>query len=129
MSEFNKDATVEKLIILYIFDKMEIPLQESTVLELCASRDRGYVPYMEVKLLLHELLDAGFVYEFSKANNITYAITADGRACINHFYIKIPSSIREEIANNVKQNRINYRKKQEYIADYFKNKDGTYSVI
>ena len=58
-----------------------------------------------------------------------FAITSDGRECLKHFYTQIPLSLREEITENVKENRLNYRKKQDYISDYFKNSDGTYTVL
>ena len=44
------------------------------------------------------------------------------------FFIQIPSSIRENISRFVKANSLKYRKKQEFIADYYMNKDGTYTV-
>ena len=44
------------------------------------------------------------------------------------FYVQIPSSLREEISIFVKKNRNKYRKRQERVADYFMNKDGTYTV-
>lgn len=45
-----------------------------------------------------------------------------------HFFIRIPSSIREDITNFTKENRLRYRKKQEYFSDYRKNPDGSYTV-
>jgi hypothetical protein len=39
------------------------------------------------------------------------------------------ASLREEITVFIKQNKLKYRKKQERTADYFKNKDGTYTVF
>ena len=31
------DATLNKLIILFVFDKMEVPLSENTSLDMCCS--------------------------------------------------------------------------------------------
>ena len=64
-----------------------------------------------------------------KKNNRTYTITNDGRSCLSYFFIKIPASLRDEITSFVKENRIAFRRKQEYFADYFKNDDGTYTVL
>ena len=58
-----------------------------------------------------------------------YAITADGRECLSHFYTNIPNSVRESIIEDIKQNRFNYRKKQDYTSDYFRNHDQSYTVV
>ena len=54
--------------------------------------------------------------------------TPDGRICLANFFINIPASTRESISLFVKNNRAKYRRKQECVADYFMNKDGTYTV-
>ena len=42
--------------------------------------------------------------------------------------MKIPSSLRSEISAYIKKNRQSFKRKQEYFRDYYKNKDGTYTV-
>jgi len=58
-----------------------------------------------------------------------YTITSDGRESLNNFYINIPKSIREEISTYVKKNSSKLRTRQICKADYFRNKDGTYTVF
>ena len=41
---------------------------------------------------------------------------------------RIPSTLRSEITEYVKENRMAYRRKQEYYRNYYKNNDGTYTV-
>ena len=121
------DPTTQKLTILYIFDQMETPLREDTLLEIC--NVNKWVPYMEAKQAIIDLLASQFIINTSKSNNATYAITSDGSACLIHFPNKIPLSVREDIKDKISKNRLNYRKRQEYPSDYFKNSDGTYTVI
>jgi hypothetical protein len=125
-----QDSTLNKLILLFVFEKMEIPVSEETLVELCSS-DNEWIPnYLECKETLLQLLDAGFVYA-TNTNAQTgplYTITPDGRVCLAHFFIRIPSSIREDITEFTKENRVRYRKKQEYLSDYKKNPDGSYTV-
>ena len=125
-----QDSTLNKLILLFVFEKMEIPVSEETLVELCSS-DNEWIPnYLECKETLVGLLDAGFVYA-TTTNAQTgplYTITPDGRVCLAHFFIRIPSSIREDITEFTKENRVRYRKKQEYLSDYKKNPDGSYTV-
>lgn len=117
-----------KLILLFIFDKMDIPMQESIVVDMAAENE--WLTYMECKENFCELLKTNFIANVAAKSNIPrYAITSDGRECLLHFYTEIPESLRDKIKENVKDNRLKYRKKQDYFSDYFKNNDGTYTVV
>ena len=58
-----------------------------------------------------------------------YKITPEGRECLKCFYYKIPLSVREEIAAYIKENIISFRKQQDYVSDYYRNEDGSYTVL
>ena len=130
MSGFTLDSTQNKLLLLFVFDKMEIPLTEESLSDLCCNSNT-WLNYMDFKLALEQLIEANFVHRANKSslNTPLYSITAEGRVCLAHFFVKLPSSLREVISNCVKINRLNYRRKQEYFSDYFKNADGTYDVV
>ena len=128
MVQVQGDSAVNKLILLFVFDKMEAPLSEDITLEICCSSN-DWINYMDCKPLLSQLLEAGFLYEVSVSGKPLYTITTDGRTCLAQFFSKIPTSTRERISQFVKQNRLRYRKKQECSSDYFMNRDGTYTVM
>ena len=48
---------------------------------------------------------------------------------MKNFYARIPSSVRQIIADDIKKKRIEYRRRQDYIATYEKCPDGSYDVI
>ena len=121
------DPSDNKLILLFVFDKMEVPLYETTLLDMCCSAN-NWIAYMDCQPVLHQLLDDGFLSDVTTTDEPMYAITPDGRACLANFFFKISSSIRENISQFIKQNRTKYRRKQECVADYYMNKDGTYTV-
>lgn len=121
------DSFINKLILLFVFDKMECPINENTVIDICCSSNT-WLSYMDCKPMLNKMIEDGFIYNLSSANDPVYQITPDGRYCLAEFYVKIPVSLREEINAFVKQNRSHYRKKQECSADYYMNKDSTYTV-
>ncbi len=123
------DTFLNKLILLFVFDKMEIPMSSDTIEEICWQQN-DWISFMDCKTTLSNLLDAKFIYEIPPTNNTKafYSITPKGRVCLADFYTNIPKSLRENIANYVRLNRLNYRRKQEYIADYYRNADGTYTV-
>lgn len=122
------NATLNKLILLFVFDKMEIPLTENTIIEMCCSRNT-WISYMECKQAVAQLIEAGFIYCPGNNNKESYyTITPDGRICLAHFFIRIPTSLRGEITDYIRENRMNFRRKQEYFRDYYKNADGSYTV-
>lgn len=123
------NAKISKLVILFVFDKMEIPLTEDTIIDMCCSQN-SWISYMLCKEILADLVDSGFiVINNSKSGERYYTITTEGRMCLNYFFINIPASMREEISNYVKNNRLNFRRKQEYFRDYSRNDDGSYTVL
>ncbi len=121
------DSSVNKLILLFVFDKMEVPLSENTVLDMCCSSN-NWLAYMDCQPILSQLLENDWIYNINQEGEALYTITPNGRACLANFFIRIPTSIRQEISIFVKNNRSKYRRKQECVADYYMNKDGTYTV-
>lgn len=130
-SLFVPDQTANKLILLYMLDKMEIPLTENSILEICTSKN-NWLTYMECKDILWQLVKTKFVW-FKEDENAPaegkYSITSEGRDCLGHFYGKIPPSIRETISDFCKKNRISFKRAQEYVPNFHKNSDGTHTVV
>jgi len=125
-SQQTLDSKVQKLIILFVFDKMSIPMNETTLLDICTS-DNNWLTYMECKQYLMELIESNLLYNVPKGELIN--ITQDGINCLSLFFTRIPSSIRDDILNYTRENRMRFKKRQSYFCDYSKNADGTYTVI
>ncbi len=121
------DSSLNKLILLFVFDKMEVPLSETTVLDMCCSSN-NWLAYMDCQPILNQLLECGWIFNISTDEDPLYTITPDGRICLANFFIKIPASTREAISLFIKTNGAKYRRRQECVADYYMNKDGTYTV-
>ena len=75
-------VALNKLILLYVFDTMDVPLQENVLLDM--TMDNDWIPYMDCKEALGALLRSGFVANMSaRANTPRYTITSDGRECLD----------------------------------------------
>lgn len=120
------DSVVNKLIVLFFMDKMDVPMTESIIMEACYYKNT-WLEYMDCVQSLNLLIEAGFIYKTVRDNTTYYLITSDGRACLSLFYSRIPASIRSEITDFVKENRAMYRRKQEYSTSYRLNPDKTYT--
>ena len=123
------ETSVNKLILLVVFDKMESALSERTIVDMCTTGN-NWLNYMDCKELLPRLLDDGFICRItSPVEETLYTITSDGRESLNNFYINIPKSIRDEISAFIKKNSGKLRNRQECKSDYYQNVDGTYTVF
>ena len=123
------ETSVNKLIVLFVFDKMESALSERTIVDMCTAGN-NWLNYMDCRELLPKLLDDGFICRLpSSDEEPLYSITSDGRESLKNFYITIPKSIREEISAFVKKNSGKLRNRQECKSDYYLNTDGTYTVF
>ena len=123
------ETSVNKLIVLFVFDKMESALSERTIVEICVAGN-NWLNYMDCMELIPKLLDDGFICRISEDDEEPlYTITTDGRESLNNFYINIPKSIREEISTFIKKNSGRLRNRQECKSDYYLNTDGTYTVF
>lgn len=127
---------VNKLIVLFFMDKMDVPLTDEILAEVCTLQN-SWLEYMDFVNIIHILVDSGFVYKKivyhdddskkKQDGTIYYSITPDGRACLSYFYTRIPASLRAEITEFVKDNRAVYRRKQEYPHQYHLQPDKTYT--
>ncbi len=128
------DETVKKLILLFVLDRMEIPLTEESIVDICTNRNE-WLTYMDCQDALAKLLVSNLICKLTSADvevdpkDIRYTITLDGRNCLAHFYNRIRQHTREDIAEYAKQNRMVFKRKQEYVYEYFKNNDGTHTLV
>ena len=122
------ETSVNKLIILFVFDKMEGTISERTLVDMCSSSN-NWMGYMDCVNVIHKLIDDNFIYIVNEDEDTLYTITPDGRETLANFYISIPKSVREEISQFVKKHSAKYRNRQDCRSDYFQNMDGTFTVV
>lgn len=121
------DLTVDKLIVLYVADMVSVPLTNETITEICSNNN--WVSFMICKQCIADLIDARFLVNVSKGTSPIYSISSDGRECLSCLYHKIPLSTRDAIKAHIQDNISTYKRKQEYIANYNKNADSSYTVV
>ena len=124
-----QESTVKKLIVLYILERIEIPLTEQSIIDICYGKNNWIDNYMECKEIIYNLVDAGFIYKTNgHSEEDRYTITYTGRNCLSHFYQRISQELRENIAEFVKDNKTAFKRSQEYVSTIDKNSDGSYTV-
>lgn len=122
------DAVTNKLIILFVMDKMEMPLTENSIIELCSVKN-NWVNYMDCLDLLYQLSESKLIYKIEcKEGEMRYTLTVEGRDCLSYFYKRVPNTLRDEITQYCKANRLSIKQSQEYYANYTDADDGSYLV-
>lgn len=125
--EFVPDTITKKLILLFLMEKMEIPLTENSIMDICTNRK--WLTYMDCKEVLIQLLKTKLIYNPQIHNNEPcYQLTYEGTSCVSLFFHKIPASIRDEISSYAKLNIQHIKRRQEYVSSYDKMADGSYMV-
>ena len=109
-------------------DKMEMPLTENSIIEIC-SVTNSWINYMDCIDLLYQLSESKLIYKTAcKEGEMRYTLTFEGRDCLSYFYRRIPSALRDEITQYCKSNRLSIKQSQEYYANYTDADDGSYLV-
>lgn len=117
-----------KLLLLFIFEKMDTPLSENTLVDMVTTNK--WLDLFECKEAFISLVNSNFIVNASKRVTFPrYTLTSDGRECLKNFFHILPTSLRESISDHILANKRAYRRSQDYISDYFKNTDGTYTVV
>lgn len=117
-----------KLIILFVMEKMEMPLTENSIIEICSVKN-VWINYMECIDLLYQLSESKLIYKTEcKEGEMRYNLTFEGRDCLSYFYKRIPIALRDEIVEFSKLNRLSIKQSQEYYANYTDSDDGSYIV-
>ena len=124
----NENLFNNKLIILTIFDAINIPLEQSNLLEIV--HENGWISLVDFADAFNSLKSTGLIAGIkSKARSERYTITQDGRNCLVSWNTSLPLTQREQIMSVIDKNIIDYRKSQEFVSNYQRNLDGTYSVL
>ena len=69
-----------KLIILYLIEKIEIPLSNSEICQFAL--EKNLMDYFSVQQYLSEMVESGLLEVTTENNSTRYTITADGEETI-----------------------------------------------
>lgn len=126
----HEESVNNKLLVLFILEKLEMPINEELVLQMCAV-DNNWIPYFYCKQVIDELTNSHFITrkkDENNPNNYLLIINEGGRVCLSNFFNDIPCSVRDDVTDYLHNNKMNYRKKQEFNSKYARQEDGSYKV-
>lgn len=121
-----EQLTLYKLMILYLIEKVDVPLSNSQISEFIL--DKGYTNYFTVQMAFHELEEENMLRVKQIRNMSHYALSDEGSEAIEMFEYQIPNSIKEDIAQFLKEKEYELRKEASVTADFYPSKGDEYTV-
>ncbi len=115
-----------KLLLLYIFCKVNMPISNSSITQIVL--ENNLINYFSLQQFLSELIDSGLINDIKRNNQHMLSITPKGKDALEFFNSRIPEKKMEIIDNYLKKNMVGIKNDDEVSADYEQNLD-KYTVV
>jgi ABC-type long-subunit fatty acid transport system fused permease/ATPase subunit len=110
-----------KLILLYLIDKMDLPLSRSQITDFV--REGEYMDYYTLQQTLADMVEGNYLDKAQDNNNTRYSITDEGITTLEYFESHIPVGIRAKINKYVKAHFDSVKRDYEVTSNYFVNSE------
>lgn len=114
----SEELASNKLLILYILDKINIDLTNSQITQVVLETD--IMNYFSLQEILSELVEAKFLNTYKEARKEYYCITQRGFETLDSLIDKIPQDIGSKISNYIKKNKQKILSDTEIVANFKK---------
>jgi len=125
-SNARKELLESKLIILYILDRMGMPVPELKLTEIIL--ENKLMNYFLLKQYLDELSADGHIKEIQDKGKTFYEITNSGSTTLGYFHTMMPEGIKNLILEKIGQAKKEAKDASKLSADYTVEIDGSYTV-
>ena len=124
--ESNDELVEHKLLILYILDKLDIPMTNTEITQFIL--ENNYMNYFLVQQFLGELVNSKFV-EFSTRDGYEYYhLSNAGKDTLTFFGDRITEEVKEDIDGKSKQMKQDMIKDTQVIGNYYRKNESEYIV-
>lgn len=126
MNATNQELSLNKLIILYMLNVLNIPITNSKISEFILNHE--YTNYFSLQEYINQMAEAGLLEVSTVEHKTLYSITESGVKTLEFFENRIPQSTKEDIHRYLKNNKLEIKSTLEIVADYIPGKNGDYLV-
>jgi len=112
-----------RLIILFLYHKMGMPLSDAMIEEYLLDKD--WINYFDLKHQLLSLVEDGYLENYEDMRRIS----SKGIFVLDNFKKEVPFSIREQIDTDAQKNKANIRRKMEIHANFSQDSTNEFPVI
>ena len=118
--------TLYKLILLYLLNRVEIPLTNGQICAFVA--EEQYTDYFTVQETLADMVETKLLETETVRNSTFYRLTESGKETLSYFQDDISSAIRKDIETYLKENKMKLRDENAVLADYSNLEEGGFKV-
>ncbi len=116
MNATNQELSLNKLIILYMLNRLNMPLSNSKISEFILNN--GYTNYFSLQEYLNQMIETDLLKTTNQSNATHYNITESGKTTLEFFENRIPESTKTEIIQYLNDNKLEIKDTFEISADY-----------
>ncbi|WP_026896206.1 DUF4364 family protein [Clostridiisalibacter paucivorans] len=125
-TENPKELAQNKLILLYILDKLDPPITNTELTQFIL--ENSNINYFLVQQYLSELINANFIHVVTVDDNENYKLSDLGKKTLYYFLDRVPASIKSNIDKKHKERKIEKIKETQIKGNYYKKNDSEYIV-
>lgn len=125
-TEDSNELVQNKLLILYILDKVDIPMTNTEITQFIL--ENNYMNYFLVQQFLGELVNSKFVEFSTRDGNEYYHLSNAGKDTLTYFSDRISNTLRDEIDDKYKEKKVEMIKETQVVGNYYKKSELEYIV-
>jgi len=118
--------TLYKLMTLYTLSRVDFALTNTQIANVFL--DLGYTNYFNVQYTLGDLVNSDLVHEEVFPGYRYYQLTDEGKASMDALRSSLSSSIRSDIDEYLRANRLEFREALSVRSEYYRTTEGDYAV-
>ena len=116
-----------KLLILYLIDKMDLPLSRSQITDYIIQSE--FMDYYTLQQALGDMVDGGYLDATADNNTTRYTLTDEGLQTLEYFEKHIHPSTRSKINSYIRENRQTIKRTFENTATFFPNAENNEFLV
>ncbi|SHH01962.1 DUF4364 family protein [Tepidibacter thalassicus] len=122
----SEELAVNKLLLLYILNKIEIDLTNSQITQVVMEND--LMNYFSLQQFLSELMQSNFLTTYKEDGKEYYSLTKKSIQALEYFMSRIPSDIKEKIDVYIFKNKEKVLKETQIKANFSKISENEFIV-
>lgn len=122
----SKEMAQYKLLILYILDIAEIPMNNSEITQFLL--ENNYMNYFLAQQFISELVSSKFIEFSTKDGQEYYHLSSAGKDTLSFFNDRIPQSLKDEVNKKFQKKKEEMIKESQIVGNYYKKSDSEYIV-
>ena len=122
----NDQATLYKLMILYLLKQVNLPLSNPQLWEFFKKNE--YTNYYTFQETIAQLLEANLIVRDEVRSIVRYELTREGEDALYYFKKEIPEEVMLDMDGYLHENRFQIRNETGITADYHKTENFDFVV-